>query len=252
MLEPVSLCIPVFRSSAFLPVLFERLGALKPAPSEILFLDDASPDNSAAMVRQFIETVAPATDVRLLTNTANTGIAGAYNRLAREARGEWVHILDADDYPLEPDFYARIARAVRPGCDVIVTALRSNSRVLNFGASSLGWMVPQEPPLWWPLLGSFATRSGVVYRRNQLLRQLFPDPAFPGSDVIHLLRLRRDRGCLYVGDAHVYYRVHASAASSGERSFDRYRTELQEFNAASRWAHRLDLAARMLGQRLVR
>ena len=250
--ESVSLCIPLHRSAAFLPELFARLRALNPVPSEILFLDDASEDDSAALVRRFIEAAALASEVRLLVNTANAGIAGAYNRMAREATGDWVHILDADDYPEEADFYARVKTALQPRYDIVVTALTSNARLLNRGSSALSRIVPREPPLWWPLLGSFATRSGVLYRRASLVAEAFPDPAYPGSDIVQLLRMRQGRGCAFLKSAHVYYRVHTSATSSGRRDYAQYRVALGGFGIGTRWAHRLDLALRVAGQRVAR
>jgi glycosyltransferase involved in cell wall biosynthesis len=248
----LSLCIPVYRSAEFLPDLFERLLALEPKPVEVLLLDDASPDRSAALIRRFAEGAVSQINLRVIRNACNTGIAAAYNRLAAEARGEWVHILDADDYPLEVDFYARVAAEFDPNLDLLVTALDSNSRVLRWGVSTLGWMIPRHPPRWLPILGSFATRAGVIYRRARLLAHPFPDPAFPGSDVLHLLGLRREHNCLFMHHAHVFYRVHGDATSSRARSYRRYRAGLARFGRSTRFAHILDLRLRMLGQHIVR
>lgn len=250
--ERVSLCIPVFRSAAFLPELFSHLRVLRPAPAEIVFLDDASPDESGALVSEFIRSMPRDMGLRLLVNDRNAGISAAYNRLAQEASCAWVHILDADDYPVQPDFYAGVARSLRPEYDVVVTALRSNSALLHLGATALSWLVPNKPPLWWPLLGSFATRSGVLYRRSALLRQAFPDPAFPGSDIVHLLHMRQRGHCSYRADLQVFYRVHSAATSSGPRDYGRYRASLGAFGIATRWALRVDLALRTLGQRIAR
>ena len=248
----VSLCIPVYRSAEFLPDLFERLRALEPQPAEILLLDDASPDESATLISNFAKQVSPQLNLRLIRNESNTGIAAAYNRLAQEAHAEWVHILDADDYPAEVDFYARVATELDPRRDLLVTALDSNSQVLRWSVSVFGWIVPREPPRWWPLLGSFATRAGVIYRRARLLAEPFPDPAFPGSDVLHLLRLRSNHNCVFVRRAHVFYRVHAAASSSRERSYREYRAGLARFGWVTWFSHILDLRLRMLGQRLER
>ena len=250
--DSISLCVPVYRSADFLPWLFARLQALRPGPAEVIFLDDASPDESCRLIQQYINSVPSGCAIRLVTNRANTGIAAAYNRLAREARSDWVHILDADDYPVETDFYARIQSDLQPSRDVVVAAVRSNSRLIDYSSLALGWLVPRAPPHWWPLLGSFATRSGVLYRRQALLEQPFDDPAYPGSDVVHLLRLRRERRCSFVSGAHIYYRVHASATSSTERDYGRYRAALDEFGLPTRLSHRLDLALRTAGQRIAR
>jgi glycosyltransferase involved in cell wall biosynthesis len=242
----------MFRSAPFLPELVERLRRLDPAPDEIVFLDDASPDEPLPLLRRLAEGGATAFRYREVGNAANGGIAAAYNRLAREARSEWVHILDADDYPVESDFYARIAGDLRPGRDLVVAAMDSNSTLLRAGAAAVGWAVPPSPPRWLPLLGSFATRAGVIYRRELLLAKPFPDPAFPGSDVLHFLSLRHDLNCAYARGAHVHYRVHASATSSGRRSYREYRRGLAQFGLATRLAHELDLGLRVAGQAISR
>ena len=252
LMSSISLCIPIYRSAEFLPALFERLNALEPKPAEILLLDDDSPDQSAPLIASFAKQALPQHNLRVIRNESNTGIAEAYNRLAREARAEWVHILDADDYPVEVDFYARVATELGPQRDLLVTALDSNAPVLRWGVSLFGWMVPREPPLWCPLLGSFATRAGVIYRRAPLLTQPFPDPAFPGSDILHLLRLRRDHNCVFLPRAHVFYRVHADASSSRSRSYREYRNGLAQFGTLTRIAHIVDLQLRTLGQRIDR
>ena len=248
----VSLCIPVYRSAAFLPALFERLLGLEPKPLEVLLLDDASPDESAALLSCFVKQALPQLNVRVIRNVSNMGIAAAYNRLAREAHSDWVHILDADDHPVEVDFYARVAIAMEPQRDLLVAAIQSNSPVLRCGVAALGGLVPREPPRWWPLLGSFATRAGIIYRRVSLVAQPFPDPAFPGSDVLHFLRLRSGRNCVFLRHSHVFYRVHAGAASSQKRSYRQYRAGLAAVGWFTRLTHMLDLGLRVLGQRIGR
>jgi len=242
----------MFRSAPFLPDMVRRLAGLDPLPDEIVFLDDASPDDSAAVLRELAARTQPPLRYRIVGHETNAGIAASYNRLVREARCDWVHILDADDHPVERDFYARVAPELRPGRDLVITAIDSNSALLRLGARAFGWAVPENPPRWLPLLGSFATRSGVIYRRDAIAELPFPDPAFPGSDVLHLLAMRRARNCRFTRDAHVYYRVHATATSSQPRDYGRYRAALARQDAAVRVAHTVDLALRVVGQSIHR
>ena len=247
----VSVGIPVYNSAPFLDELFACLRRLDPAPAEIVFVDDASTDDSASRIDRFIGEFDRRT-VRLLRNGSNLGIAGTYNRLVRETSSEWIQVLDADDLIVESNFLAQTAKYRQRGVDVVVAGLRSNAGFLNFCARVFGPVVPRYPPIWWPLLGSFATRAGVQYRRERLLAQPFPDPAYPGSDIIHLLMLRSAGGCAYVRRASVFYRVHRNAQSSHERDYAAYRRELARWPASVRRAHSLDLRMRQLGQRLAR
>ena len=250
-MHSISLCIPVYRSDAFLPDLLERLSRMDPRPAEILLLDDASPDRSAAIADEFMQR-SRHLNLRIIRNSFNTGIAAAYNRLVEEAQTDWIQILDADDYPVESDFYARVAREFDESVDLIVTALDSNVRLLHWGVAACSWMMLRNPPRWIPLLGSLATRSGIIYRRARVLEQPFLDPAFPGSDVIHLLRLRTASNCVFSRRAHVFYRVHAEATSSRARNYREYRRGLVTFGFVVWFTHMLDLGLRVLGQRLGR
>lgn len=247
-MSDLTLAIPMYRSAGFLGELFQRLRQLQPLPAEILLLDDASPDDSLALARAFAAAPPEGSVVRVLANDRNLGIAAAYNRLAGESRHTWIHILDADDFPLEADFYARLAPELHSDATLIVTAMDAAAGVLRTGNAMLGWLVPRRPPGWWPLLGSFATRSGVIYRSDALRKAPFTDPGYPGSDVIHFLAMRRGASCVYSRAAHVHYRIHGAASSSQDRDYSRYIAELGKQSWATRMTHLADLRLRRLGQ----
>lgn len=248
----ISLCIPVFNSAAFLDELFDCLRSLVILPAEIVFLDDASNDDSALRLKMFADSPGLSTAVRVLTNERNGGIAAAYNRLAREARSEWIQLLDADDKFANRDYFARVQAGLGPECDLVITGLVSNAVFLSWCSRMLGRLVPKSPPRWWPLLGSFATRSGVLYRRERLIEHPFPDPAWPGSDVIHLLGLRKPGVCAYLYQPQVFYRVHSKAQSSRPQNYALYRQQLARFGPAVRLAYGFDLALRRVGQKWLR
>src|SRR6185369_14224325 len=84
-------------------------------PLEILIYEDGCFDDLARTVTQFAET-APC-KVRLLSSPINGGVSRARNHLLREAQGEFVAFLDADDI-WAADHLARAARAFADGADV--------------------------------------------------------------------------------------------------------------------------------------
>jgi glycosyltransferase involved in cell wall biosynthesis len=248
-MTPVTLAVPMYNSAPFLGELFERIRALDPMPGEIVFLDDASPDECLALASEFALTMQGTVPVRVLAHQANKGIGAAYNRLICEAMHPWIHLLDADDYPLENDFYARLMKEAKPSVDILIAAMDAAGGVLRAGQTILGWIVPAYPPIWWPLLGSFATRSGFIYRTDVVRRRLFPDPAYPGSDVIHYLEIRSQKNCRFTKKAHVHYRIHSGATSSQKQDFRLYLSKLSEQRWPTRVAYAIDLLLRRLGQK---
>ncbi|HEX4203111.1 MAG TPA: glycosyltransferase [Ktedonobacteraceae bacterium] len=61
---------------------------------EIIIVDDASTDQTAALVK---ERMASDTRIQFYTQSVNSGPAAARNLALRHSRGEWVALLDADD-----------------------------------------------------------------------------------------------------------------------------------------------------------
>jgi glycosyltransferase involved in cell wall biosynthesis len=70
---------------------------------ELLIVDDASPDQTADVARAI---TTRDRRVRLVRSDTQLGVAGAANLGLREARGDYVAIMDADDWSL-PDRLAR-------------------------------------------------------------------------------------------------------------------------------------------------
>jgi glycosyltransferase involved in cell wall biosynthesis len=64
------------------------------AEREVLIVDDASTDGTAARIR---ELTAGRVDARLLVNEPNRGLAASRNRIIEEARGEFIVFFDDDD-----------------------------------------------------------------------------------------------------------------------------------------------------------
>src|SRR5262245_22399918 len=113
----VSFCIPVWNGAAFLPeALASALGQTL-REFELLVVDDASDDASAA-----IAAAAGDPRIRLLRNERRLGIPGCWNRCLAEARGEYVKFLFQDDL-LTPGALATLVNALE----------REPTAVLAFG-----------------------------------------------------------------------------------------------------------------------
>ena len=86
----VSVVVPVRDGAAFLAEALASVLAQEPLPDEVIVVDDGSADDSAGIA----ERAGPL--VRVVRQAA-LGPAAARNRGVREARGEWIAFLDADD-----------------------------------------------------------------------------------------------------------------------------------------------------------
>lgn len=90
------------------------------ADLELIVVDDASTDGSAAVVR---DAAARDPRVRLIVQDRNAGPGAARNRALAEARGVWIAVFDADDI-MAPERLARlIARAEADQADIVADNL---------------------------------------------------------------------------------------------------------------------------------
>lgn len=86
----VSVLIPAYNAASCVSRAIESVLAQTVPALEILVVDDGSADHTAEVVERF------GAPVRLLRQE-NAGPAAARNHAAREAHGEWLALLDADD-----------------------------------------------------------------------------------------------------------------------------------------------------------
>lgn len=105
----LSIIIPNYNYAVFLDERFSSILAQGMEDSEIIFLDDASIDNSVAFARQHYGHCITHIEV----NECNSGNPFVqWNRGIRRARGEFVWIAEADDFSA-PEFLHRMLAAIR-------------------------------------------------------------------------------------------------------------------------------------------
>ena len=125
-----SVLIPAYRAGRTIEATLQAVAAQTLRPREILIYEDGCFDDLARTVTTFAET-APC-PVRLLSCPLNGGVSRARNTLLREATGEFVAFLDADDI-WSPDHLATTADCFAHGADVAfsgVTFIDANGQPL--------------------------------------------------------------------------------------------------------------------------
>jgi succinoglycan biosynthesis protein ExoO len=89
-----SVIMPAFNVSGIVERAIRSAAAQTLPPLEILVIDDCSTDDTGDVVRALAEEIP---SVRLLSTPANAGPSAARNIGLREAKGDWIALLDSDD-----------------------------------------------------------------------------------------------------------------------------------------------------------
>jgi hypothetical protein len=103
----ISIVIPVYNRPHELRRALESCISQTGPEFEVVVVDDASTDNSAAVAQEYSDR-----EVRVIRQPANRGSSPARNRGTREARGEWVVRMDSDD-ELLPGALKIVERSIR-------------------------------------------------------------------------------------------------------------------------------------------
>ena len=105
----VSVVIPVYNCEAYLPQCIDSLRAQTLEEIEMIFVCDASPDNSLSILRR-----AEAEDrrIRVIAFEQNRGVSAARNAGIELAQGEYVIFCDSDDW-VELQMYERLYAMAR-------------------------------------------------------------------------------------------------------------------------------------------
>ena len=112
----VSVVIPFYKVEAFIGRCAESLLGQTLEDVEFIFVDDASPDGSADVLREVVSRY-PSRDVKVLRHEVNRGLPAARNTGLAVATGDFIFHCDSDDY-LEKDALERLwSAATEAGAD---------------------------------------------------------------------------------------------------------------------------------------
>lgn len=167
----ISVVVPTLNEAENIEPLLSRIMLCRPAPGEIVFVDDGSTDGT----RERIRSCSASWPVRLLErDTSSLGLSGAVIAGARAARGDLLVVMDADlSHP--PEKMAELLQPIAAGAADLVIG----SRYVQ-GGSTPGW------PIWrkimsriaagfaYPLTGVHDSMGGYFAIRRTTLLELTP------------------------------------------------------------------------------
>lgn len=118
---PVSVIVPNYNYEDYLPERLRSIIEQSRPPAEIIFLDDASPDDSVAVAKVILE----ACDIpyTILASDENLGVYKQWLKGLDVATQPWVWIAEADD-TAEPDFLEKLLAHADDGVNIVYAQSR--------------------------------------------------------------------------------------------------------------------------------
>lgn len=106
----ISVILPFYNAAAYLPRVLECLDQLEDVNMEVLLINDGSTDNGPELAEKWGK--------GRVIHQEHLGIAAARDRGIREATGEWIWFVDADD-TFDPHILQRMV-AASDGVDLVI------------------------------------------------------------------------------------------------------------------------------------
>lgn len=97
MFTKVSIVVPVYNVEKYIVRCFNSVKSQNYSNLECIFVDDCSPDNSSAILKQLIDDYHGPIVFRIVKHDKNKGLSGARNTGTNAASGDYIYYLDSDD-----------------------------------------------------------------------------------------------------------------------------------------------------------
>lgn len=229
----VSIIIPLYNKIRYIENCLELLTGQKYQDFEIIVVDDGSDDGSYESVQHMAES---SDKIRLL-HQDNQGVSSARNKGLREASGEWIWFVDADDRPDTGWLDSAGAYLTDTDIDIIFgefIKVRADGKEERITTGYTGKIPPAELPAYFMKeqysTGFFGYLWCKLIRRSfiESCKAEFEKDLTLAEDLKFMVRLyRHSPQCLFLHNNAMYYTMNAEN-SSVERDIDyRAQTEIQ-------------------------
>jgi succinoglycan biosynthesis protein ExoO len=130
MAPEVSIVIPTHNTAAYIARAIDSVLNQTLTNLEVIVVDDASSDRTVEVIQHFTDP-----RLQLLRNPQNMGVSASRNRALRQARGQWIAVLDADDWyaPNRLETLVRIAEEKQADLVIDDLYLIQNNQTFSWG-----------------------------------------------------------------------------------------------------------------------
>jgi glycosyltransferase involved in cell wall biosynthesis len=206
----LSLVIPFYKAERYLLNCLESVASQLRERCEVILVDDCSPDNCAALIRERYAAFLASGKFRLI-RIHHSGLGAARNAGVRASDAEYIGFLDSDDF-LFPGYFDRILQVVSTGgVDIIQFHCR---RIRTSGDHGVLIRSHSAAPGRYKLQSVRNEIFGVgrwfacvrVYRRELLIGYPFPQGVFYEDRMTIPLAFMDERDIALLDDIFIGYR----------------------------------------------
>lgn len=194
----ISVVIPAYNAEGTLPKSVESVKAQSFTDFELIIVNDGSKDGTANLLDEY------ALDPKVFyVNQGNLGVSAARNAGAKDAKGDWILFLDADDILL-PKALEKISKFT---FDSKLSLIRGG--FIREKQDSFKKTIPDGKSYISPLVGSFCIRKSVFFKIGGYdERMKFSE----NTELLHRLVLE-NVNIAYIPEALFIYREYYSSGS---------------------------------------
>ncbi|MEH1866973.1 MAG: glycosyltransferase family 2 protein [Nostoc sp.] len=114
----VSVIIPAYNTEAYIGKAIQSALEQTLSDIEVIIVDDGSSDKTVEVAKSFIDQ-----RLKVIVNQQNLGVSAARNRAIKAAEGEWVAVLDSDDWYAPERLEKLLLLAEKTNADIIADDL---------------------------------------------------------------------------------------------------------------------------------
>jgi glycosyltransferase involved in cell wall biosynthesis len=205
----VSVVVPSYNHAAFATECAESVMSQTFRDWEMVVVDDASTDNSAEVWRSFTDP-----RIRVEVNEKNIGTYATQNRGVSLAKGDFIAILDSDDFwapqKLERQVEALVKNRDAPFCYCLGWRTDSSGMPDTKNDNHGDWPRKERQRLLPYLLEqNRLLASGTVFRKNNAS---FDESLRFSGDWVALIHASNGSDCVCVSDRLTFWRIHGQSS----------------------------------------
>lgn len=207
----VSVVMPAFNAQAYIRQAIDSVRGQSFQDWELIVVDDCSTDQTRKLVAQYAQADGR---IRLVENRENLGAAGTRNCGIAHSRGEYVALLDCDDYWHPQLLEKELACARQTGADIVYCSYaivdEQGEKLCN------DFLVPEKTDLESMLIRCVISCSTAMLRGQVARENPFPTGIYH-EDIALWFRLLRD-GAVARGVPEVLacYRQHSGSRAANK------------------------------------